>query len=90
VGLQSGNRAEISLRQLMTRRLTVLGSTMRARTVAQKAAVAQGMRSDVMPGFADGSLHVVVDSVFDLERVADAHRALEAGDHIGKIVLTVS
>ena len=90
VGLQGGHRAEISLRQVMSRRLTVHGSTMRIRTVAQKAAVAQGMRSDVMPGFVDGSLHVVVDSVFDLAHVADAHRALEAGDHFGKIVLTVS
>jgi NADPH:quinone reductase len=90
IGRQGGSRAEISLRQVMTRRLTVLGSTMRARTVDQKAAVAAGMRADVMPGFVDGSLHVVVDSAFDLAQVAEAHRALEAGDHIGKIVLTVS
>jgi NADPH:quinone reductase-like Zn-dependent oxidoreductase len=63
---------------------------MRARTVGQKAAVAAQMRTEVMPGFADGSLRVVVDSVFDLADVAAAHRAMEAGDHIGKIVLTVS
>jgi NADPH2:quinone reductase len=87
VGMQGGTRAELSLAQLLSRRLTVLGSTMRARTVAEKAAVASGMRADVMPGFADGSLRVVVDSVFDLAEVAAAHRAFEAGDHIGKIVL---
>ncbi len=90
IGLQGGARAEVSLGQLMSRRLTVTGSTMRARSVAQKAVVARGMESDVMPGFADGSLRVVVDSVFDLEHVADAHRALEAGDHVGKVVLTVA
>jgi putative PIG3 family NAD(P)H quinone oxidoreductase len=90
IGLQGGARAEVSLGQLMSRRLTVTGSTMRARSVAQKAVVARGMQSDVMPGFADGSLRVVVDSVFDLEHVADAHRALEAGDHVGKVVLTVA
>lgn len=87
VGTQGGRRAELPLGQLMSQRLTVLGSTMRARTVAEKAAVARGMRSDVMPGFSDGSLRVVVDSVFDLTEAAAAHRALEAGDHIGKIVL---
>jgi putative PIG3 family NAD(P)H quinone oxidoreductase len=90
VGLQGGARGELSLRQLMSQRLTVLGSTMRARTVEEKSAVAQGVRTHVMPGFADGSLRVVVDSVFDLDHVADAHRALEAGDHVGKIVLTVT
>lgn len=90
IGLQGGARAEVSLGQLMSRRLTVTGSTMRARSVAQKVQVARGMASDVMPGFADGSLRVVVDSVFDLEHVADAHRALEAGDHVGKVVLTVA
>lgn len=90
VGLQGGSRADVSLRQLMRQRLTVLGSLMRPRTVEQKAAVAQGMRTDVMPGFVDGSLHVLVDSVFDLDQVAEAHRALEAGNHIGKIVLTVA
>jgi putative PIG3 family NAD(P)H quinone oxidoreductase len=90
VGLQGGARGELSLRQLMGQRLTVLGSTMRARSVEEKAAVAQRMHTDVMPGFADQSLHVVVDSVFDLEHAADAHRALEAGRHVGKIVLTVT
>jgi len=90
IGLQGGTRAEVSLRQLMSQRLTVTGSTMRARSVAQKAQVARGMEKDVMPGFADGSLRVIVDSVFDLDHVADAHRALEAGDHIGKVVLTVA
>jgi putative PIG3 family NAD(P)H quinone oxidoreductase len=87
IGMQGGTKAELPHNKLLSRRLTVLGSTMRARTVPQKAAVARAMRSDVMPGFADGSLRVIVDSVFDLAEVAAAHRALEAGDHIGKIVL---
>lgn len=89
VGLQGGTRAELSLRQLMSGRLTVTGSTMRARSVDAKAEVAQRMRTDVMPGFADGALRVVIDSVFPLEQVADAHRALEAGDHVGKVILTL-
>jgi putative PIG3 family NAD(P)H quinone oxidoreductase len=87
VGMQGGTRAELPLAQLLSRRLTVLGSTLRARSVPQKAAVARALHTEVMPGFADGALRVVVDSVFDLTDVAAAHRALEAGDHIGKIVL---
>lgn len=90
IGLQDGTRAEVSLRQVMSRRLTITGSTLRARSVERKAQVVRGMRADVMPGFADGSLRVVVDSVFDLDHIADAHRALEAGDHIGKVVVTIA
>ena len=90
IGLQGGASAELPLLKVLQRRLTVTGSTMRARSVAGKAAVARGMATEVLPGFADGSLRVVVDRVFHLEEVADAHRAMEAGAHIGKIVLEVS
>lgn len=89
VGLQGGTTAELPMLRVLTRRLTVTGSTLRARPVALKARVAEGMRRDVMPGFADGTLRVVVDRVFPLAAVADAHRALEEGRHIGKIILTV-
>lgn len=89
IGMQGGGRAELAITTLMPRRLTVTGSTLRTRTMTEKANVAAGMRRDVLPGFADGSLRVVVDQVFDLGHVADAHRALEQGDHIGKIALTV-
>jgi putative PIG3 family NAD(P)H quinone oxidoreductase len=90
IGLQGGAQAPLSLAQVMSQRLTLTGSTMRARSVAGKAQVARGMEADVLPGFADGSLRVIVDSVFDLDQVATAHQALEAGDHIGKIVLKVA
>lgn len=90
VSVIGGSEAEISLRQLMVRRLTITGSTLRARPVAAKALVAEAMRSDVLPGFADGSLQVVIDSVHDLDDVATAHRTLEEGDHVGKVILHVS
>lgn len=89
ISVLGGASAELSLRQLMTRRLTITASTLRARSVDGKAAVAEGMRTDVMPGFADRSLRVVVDSVHDLADVAAAHRVLEAGEHVGKVVLEV-
>lgn len=90
VSVIGGPEAELSLRQLMLRRLTITASTLRARSVDEKAAVTDALRRDVLPGFADGSLRVLVDSVFDLDDVADAHRSLEAGDHAGKIILRVA
>ena len=90
VGLQGGTHAELSLGQLLSRRLTVTGSVMRARTLDEKAQVARGVREHVLPGFSDGSLRVVVDRAFELADIAEAHRALEQGDHIGKVVLEVS
>lgn len=89
IGLQGGASAELSLAKLLTRRLSVMASTLRARSTEEKAAVAEGMRRDVLPGLADGSLRPVVDRVLDLDEVAEAHRLMEAGEHHGKLVLRV-
>lgn len=90
IGVMSGAKAEINLARLMSRRLSVIASTLRARSVAEKAVVAERLRREVWPGFADGSLRPVIDRVLPLEEAAEAHRAMEAGEHIGKIVLSVS
>lgn len=90
IGLMGGARAEIDLGRVLTGRLTVAGSTLRARSVADKAALARRVVDEVWPGFADGRLRPVVDRVLPLERAADAHAAMEAGDHVGKIVLEVA
>lgn len=89
IGLQQGARATLDLSELLTRRLAVMGSTLRARSVAEKAQVAQAVRAHVLPGFDDGSLRPVIDRVLDLDDVVRAHHALEAGNHVGKIVLRV-
>ncbi len=90
IGLQGGASAELALGRLLTRRLTVTASTLRARTSAQKAALARAVERDVWPGFADGSLRPVIDRVLALDEAAEAHRVMEAGEHIGKIVLRVN
>jgi putative PIG3 family NAD(P)H quinone oxidoreductase len=90
VSVIGGHQAELSLRQLMARRLTITASTLRARSVEEKAVVSDALRRDVLPGFADGSLRVVVDSIHDLDHVVDAHRTLEAGQHVGKVIISVS
>lgn len=89
IGLQGGAKAELDLSLVMTRRLSVAGSTLRARSVAEREPVMAGLLRDVWPGFADGSLRPVIDRVLPLEQVAEAHAAMEASEHVGKIVLRV-
>lgn len=89
IGLMGGARAEVDLARMLSRRLTLAASTLRARSVAEKAAVADRLRREVWPGFADGTLRPVIDRVLPLEQAAEAHRVMEASEHIGKIVLRV-
>ncbi len=80
----------LDLTTIMTRRLTVTGSTMRPRTAAQKAVIADELRAKVWPVLATGRCGPVIHEVFPLERAADAHRLMEASTHIGKIMLHVA
>ncbi|HEY8595574.1 MAG TPA: NAD(P)H-quinone oxidoreductase [Devosiaceae bacterium] len=77
----------VDLTPIMTRRLTVTGSTMRPRTAEEKALVASQLQDKVWPLLEAGRCAPVIDKVFDLQDVAEAHRHMEAGAHIGKIVL---
>ncbi|MPZ89492.1 MAG: zinc-binding dehydrogenase [Nitriliruptorales bacterium] len=89
IGLQGGAEAEVNLGQMLSRRLSVAASSLRARSVEEKAGLAERMRRVVLPGFSDGTLRPVIDRVLSLDEVAEAHRLMDAGDHIGKIVLQV-
>jgi len=73
----------------MAKRLTLTGSTLRSRTVAQKAAVADDMRRHVWPLLAAGRVRPVIYQTFPLAQASEAHRLMESSAHIGKIVLTV-
>lgn len=84
-----GARAEISLPTLMQRRLTLTGSTLRARSPAEKGAIAVAVRREVWPMIEDGRVKPVVHAVFPLAAAADAHRLMENGGHVGKIILEV-
>lgn len=84
-----GGRAELDFRQVMARRLTITGSTMRPRSLADKTAFRDALRYHVWPAFADGRVRPCVRAEFPLARVADAHRLMESSGHIGKIVLKV-
>jgi len=89
IAVQKGPRVEISIVDLMLRRLTLTGSTLRARSVEFKSMVADEIARTVWPHVSAGRLKPVIDSVFPLERAADAHRRIDEGDHVGKIVLEV-
>jgi NADPH2:quinone reductase len=79
----------VNLAKVMQKRLTVTGSTMRPRTVAEKGAIASELRERVWPLLESREVKVVVDRVFPLAEAAAAHRYLESGAHIGKIILSV-
>ena len=74
----------------MRRRLTLTGSTLRARDAGFKALVTDEIARTVWPHVAAGRLRPVMDRVFPFDQAADAHRRMEAGDHVGKIVLEVA
>jgi len=89
IAFLQGARVEINLAAIMMKRLTLTGSTLRARPVAEKGRLAQEIKREVWPLFASGAMKACIHATFPLERAGDAHRALETGDHVGKIILTV-
>lgn len=89
ISLLGGSRAEINMGMILTKRLTLTGSTLRARTIPQKAAVANAVRQNVWPLLAAGRVRPVIHATFPLAEASEAHRLMETSNHIGKIVLTV-
>ncbi|MBV5271768.1 MAG: NAD(P)H-quinone oxidoreductase [Afipia sp.] len=89
IAFQQGARVDIDLTLLMTKRLTLVGSTMRVRPIPMKAQVAAALEKKVLPLVEAGRAKPLIDSVFPFERVADAHRKMDASAHIGKIVLVM-
>ncbi len=84
-----GAKVEIDLRVVMAKRLYLTGSTLRPRSVAEKAAIADALRDKVWPLLAEGRCKPVIDSVFPLAEAARAHERMESSAHVGKIVLTL-
>lgn len=88
IGLMGGAKAELNLGTLLVRRLAVIGSTLRGRSVEEKAEIVRGFVARFGDDLAAGRIRAIVDRVLPLERAGDAHRALKASEHFGKIVLT--
>ncbi|MBX6319892.1 NAD(P)H-quinone oxidoreductase [Pigmentiphaga sp.] len=89
IALLGGARGEIDFARVLSRRLTITGSTLRPRSTQFKGEVAAALRQHVWPLFEDGRLKPVVYATFPLREAARAHAMMESGEHIGKIVLTV-
>lgn len=89
IALQRGVKAELNLLPIMLKRLTITGSTLRARDDAFKAAIAKNLHAQVWPLLATGKIKPIIHSTFALEDAAKAHALMESSQHLGKIVLQV-
>jgi NADPH2:quinone reductase len=89
IAFLASSRVTVDLMRLMLKRLTHTGSTLRARAVADKAAIARAVENNVLPLIASGRVKPLIDSTFPLAQASAAHARMESGQHIGKIVLTL-
>ncbi|GBE43068.1 quinone oxidoreductase 1 [bacterium BMS3Bbin10] len=89
IAFLEGPKAQVNFMRLMLKRLTLTGSTLRARSVEVKGAIAAALEEKVWPLIEAGRIKPVIDRTFPLEQAAGAHAHMEAGAHIGKIVLSV-
>ncbi|MEP2027444.1 MAG: NAD(P)H-quinone oxidoreductase [Paracoccaceae bacterium] len=90
IAFLQGPKIELNFAQIMMRRLTVTGSTLRPQSTLAKARIASDLREAVWPLLEAGQIGPVMDSEFDLAEAAQAHTRMEGGSHIGKIVLSVA
>ena len=89
IAVQGGAKAEIKANMLMVKRLTLTGSTLRPRTIAQKGAIAAAVYKNVWPLLSSRRVKPIIHATFPLAEAAEAHRLMESSNHIGKIMLTV-
>jgi NADPH:quinone reductase-like Zn-dependent oxidoreductase len=90
IGLQGGAKSELDLGALLSKRASVHGTTLRARPAQEKAGICAAVVEHVWPLVAAGKVRPVVDRVLALDEVAEAHRVVEASDHVGKVLLLAS
>lgn len=85
-----GFKADVNFAPMLLKRVTLTGSTLRAQTFAQKAVMVEELLEHVYPHLNRGEIHPVIDSVFPMDQVADAHARMEDGEHMGKILLRMT
>jgi len=89
IGVMGGAKAELNLAVLMVKRQRIIGSVLRARSVQEKTGIIESFSNDVLPLLSARKIVPLISSTYDLDDVVEAHRAMEASEHFGKIVLTV-
>ena len=87
IALMQGYKAEVDFRPLLMKRVTLTGSTLRPRSVKEKAEIARALRKEVWPLMDSGTIRPIIHQTFPLEKAADAHQLMESSNHIGKILL---
>ena len=90
IGGVAGGKSEVDLYQILGKRLHVIGTVLRARALEEKIAITAAFAREVVPMLANENIKPVIDSVFPLEQIQDAHRRLESNETFGKVVLTLS
>ncbi len=90
IGGVAGGKTEVDLYQILGKRLHVIGTVLRARSLEEKIAITAAFAGEVVPMLAQGTIRPVIDSVFPIEQIQDAHRRLESNETFGKVVLTMS
>ena len=88
IPVENGSKAEVSTNQILRRRLTITGSTLRPRPVSFKKQITQQLFTHIWPLLNAGQLRPVIYKTFALDQASDAHRLMESSEHVGKIVLT--
>ncbi len=88
IGMQGGAKGELDIGKLLRKRGAVIATSLRARPVEEKAAICAAVVEHVWPLVTDGSVRPIVHTTLPLDQAAEAHRMMDAGDHVGKIVLT--
>ena len=89
IGGVAGGKTDVDLYQILGKRLHIIGTVLRARSLDEKIAITTAFAEEVVPLLAQGAIQPVIDSVFSLEKIQDAHRRLESNETFGKVVLTV-
>lgn len=88
IGMQGGVKGELNINRLLTKRASVTATSLRARPLAEKAAICCGVAENVWPHVASGAIRPIIGETMPIEDVVRAHQLMEAGTHSGKIVLT--
>ncbi|MEL6346395.1 MAG: NAD(P)H-quinone oxidoreductase [Myxococcota bacterium] len=89
IGLLGGRHGEIDLGRVLVRRLRIVGSVLRARSIAEKAEILAAMQADIWPDLAAGSLKPIIDQIFPIQDAEAAHQRMKHNHNVGKIILTI-
>jgi putative PIG3 family NAD(P)H quinone oxidoreductase len=90
IGLQGGVKGELNIGKLLSKRGAVLATSLRARGAAEKASIVAAVREHVLPLIEAGKVRIIIDRTVPVQQVAEAHRAIEDSEHVGKILLEVT